>query len=49
MHCPGKINPADIPRRGLSLSNDSTLKFLLNDPQFIMYEGVMAILRYYFV
>ena len=36
LHCPGKINPADIPSTGLSLSNDSTLKFWLNDPQFLL-------------
>ena len=35
LQCPGKINPADIPSRGLSLSNDSTLKFWLNGPQFL--------------
>ena len=36
LHCPGKLNPADIPSRGLSLSNDSTLKFWLNGPQFLL-------------
>ena len=36
LHCPGKINPADIPSRGLSLSNDSTLKCWLNGPQFLL-------------
>ena len=36
LHCPGRINPADIFSRGLSLSNDSTLKFWLNGPQFLL-------------
>ena len=36
LHCPGNIKLADILSRGLSLSNDSTLKFWLNDPQFLL-------------
>ena len=36
LHCPGKIDAPDIPSRGLSLSNDSTLKFWLNGPQFLL-------------
>ena len=35
LHCPGKINPADIPSRSLSLGNDSTVKVWLNGPQFL--------------
>ena len=41
LHCPGRINPADIFSRGLSLSNDSTLKFWLNGPQFLLYTKVL--------
>ena len=36
LHCPGKIPPADISSKGLSLSNDSTLKFWLNGAQCLL-------------
>ena len=36
MHCPGKLNPADIPSRGFNLSNASNLKLWLNGPQFLL-------------
>ena len=35
LHCPGKINPADIPSRGLSLLHDDRVQFWCNGPDFL--------------
>ena len=34
-HCPGKLNPADIPSKGLSLSSKNNLELWLHGPEFL--------------
>ena len=34
-HCPGKLNPADIPSRGISICNEENRKIWLHGPLFL--------------
>ena len=38
MHCPGVVNPADIPSRGLSLHEPQVLQSWLCGPEFLLKE-----------
>ena len=41
LHCPGSLNPADIPSKSINVCKDKFLDIWLNGPEFVIYPKDM--------